>query len=75
MWTKSLCYAYGLSTYLDYDKRKSLENEENILLQISLTALRAHLRHRNAIMVQHVHHFLDILIDPKPDGGVVVMYL
>ena len=49
--------------------------KKNILFQISLAALRAHLRHRNTIIVQHVHYFLDILIDPKPDGGVVVMYL
>ena len=52
-----------------------LRMEKNVFLQIFVATLRAHLRHRNAIMVQHVHHFLDILIDPKPDGGVVVMYL
>ena len=49
--------------------------EKNVVPQILVTAERAHLRRRNTVIVQHVPYFLDILIDPKPDGGVVVMYL
>ena len=65
--------ALFINPFLYHDTSEN--GEKNVFLQIFVATLRAHLRRRNAFTLQHVPYFLDILIDPKPDGGVVVMYL